>query len=329
MEDDKIPVEILPRDFRFSASYASRYHNCHGSARLHEAIPGFVHPEQNERGMKGEGTRLHKIFQEALSLPDRLYDTAKLLRNLALIRDPGRRKHLQNPTEFVTKWYLAEKSAPPLDCDFLLENLYTDVEEKNDGVGTGIFKTVGVPPRRIAFLAEALEYVADLIADMDPDSLEIFVEVKKKVEWLDTAPNTTVDLILKDKDTMHVLDLKSGEVSVSPVENEQLMYYGRTFGALDFEHVTLHILQRENIDNWRLTNKFLLDYTTKIQTSEQEILAGDLTLSPGDHCKFCPANPHTRGDKGNKACPAMMRVLYGERDVEAADAAIITEEDDL
>lgn len=34
------------------------------------------------------------------------------------------------------------------------------------------------------------------------------------------------------------------------------------------------------------------------------------TFSPGDHCKFCPANPHGRGAKGKPYCPAMMGLLY-------------------
>src|SRR5690606_36686613 len=67
-ENDIIPVP----GFRFSASYASRYHKCHGSARLEEAIQGFQHPERNENGMKGEGTKRHKIFEVALSSPETL-----------------------------------------------------------------------------------------------------------------------------------------------------------------------------------------------------------------------------------------------------------------
>ena len=35
-----------------------------------------------------------------------------------------------------------------------------------------------------------------------------------------------------------------------------------------------------------------------------------MALNPGDHCKFCAANPHTRGDKGTIMCPPMMDILY-------------------
>ena len=36
----------------------------------------------------------------------------------------------------------------------------------------------------------------------------------------------------------------------------------------------------------------------------------NLSLRPSDHCTFCPANPHTRGDKADMKCPAMMEMLY-------------------
>jgi hypothetical protein len=44
--------------------------------------------------------------------------------------------------------------------------------------------------------------------------------------------------------------------------------------------------------------------------ADRRIMRKELTLRPNDHCTFCPANPHTRGDKGNVMCPAMMNKLY-------------------
>ena len=46
------------------------------------------------------------------------------------------------------------------------------------------------------------------------------------------------------------------------------------------------------------------------KAAEAHILAGSTTFSPGDHCKFCPANPQGRGAKGKPYCPAMMSLLY-------------------
>lgn len=320
-------------DFRMSASYASRYNNCHGSANLAEAIPGFVHPERNDNGMKGEGTRLHKIFELSVS-GGRLREAAALLTEISTLWGPKRTAYLeQDEVAYLTNYFLKYKVAPPLEIADLKDCLLSykpvldeDGNPKKAPDGTELVVAAGTPPRRIQFVAEALNYVQDILDEMDADTLEVIVEAKKTVEWLKTTPKTTVDLVIKDKSTMHVIDLKMGEIEVSPIMNEQLMYYAKTFGADDYDTVKLHILQRQFTDDWILTPEVLDKWASEVQESEQAILDGDLRLSPGTHCTFCPANPHGRGDRGNKACPAMMTVLYGERDEAEADAAVL--EDD-
>lgn len=322
-------------DFRFSASYASRYNNCHGSANLSEAIPGFEYPERNNDGMKGEGTRLHKIFQEALSDPSNLLEKAVLLDELAELWGPKRTAYLeQSEKTYIVNWFLKHKTAPPFELSVLKEGLLqyvpaldTDGNQTKAEDGSPIFVARGVPPRRIAFIAEALRYVNDVIKTMSKESLEVLVEVKRTATWLSTRPKTTVDLIIRDDKTMHVMDLKMGDIEVSPIRNEQLMYYAATFDAFEYERVTLHILQRNYTDWWHLPLDLLREWVTTVQASERAIASGDLTLTPGEHCKFCPANPHGRGDKGNKACPAMMVVLYGERDQAESDAAVLEGDD--
>ena len=46
------------------------------------------------------------------------------------------------------------------------------------------------------------------------------------------------------------------------------------------------------------------------QQTEQKILTRDKTLSPSDHCTFCPAYPHSRSEKGRPLCPVTMQLLY-------------------
>ena len=48
----------------------------------------------------------------------------------------------------------------------------------------------------------------------------------------------------------------------------------------------------------------------KAKQAEQKIIAGDPTRTPSDNCTFCPANPHSRSDKGRPLCPEMMQLLY-------------------
>jgi len=323
-----VPIGDTVFDFRFSASYASRYNNCHGSANLEQAIPGFVHPEQNERGMKGEGTRLHKIFETAVSGGGDLRAKARLLRALAGLWGPKRTEKLQNPKEFLIWAFMLERKPPVMEAEdlapLLIEKrvLNPDKTPKLTPEGKEQVAVSSIPPRRIELLADSLEYVADIIDSMDEATLEIFVEKKVPATWLTTEPKTTVDLVIRDKNKMHVLDMKFGDILVSAMNNEQLMYYAATFmtreDGTNYEDITLHIMQRNNTNKWELPVAVHRAWMDKVIASEKAILDGDLSLSPGKHCEFCPANPHTRGDKGNRACPAMMDMLYGERDMAVA-----------
>ena len=325
-EDHPTRIDI---PFKLSASYVSRYSNCHGSANLALAIPGFEHPERNDNGMKGEGTRLHRIFEECLSDPSNLLEKSTLLKDIAALWGPKRVEFLKDEKKFIISWFMRFKTAPPIECPVLYDNLVQYVNVKDtDGNDTDTLVAKSVPPRRILFLAEALEYVHDLMQSMDEDTLELVSEATRTVDWLTTRPRTTVDLIVKDKERIHVIDLKMGDIEVSPINNEQLMYYAVTFGALDYDRVFLHIIQRNHTDWWEPPKKVLQTWMKTVQESEAAILAQDLTLSPGEHCKFCPANPHGRGDYGNKSCPAMLSLLYGEHNKVQADKDVLEYEDE-
>jgi hypothetical protein len=54
----------------------------------------------------------------------------------------------------------------------------------------------------------------------------------------------------------------------------------------------------------------LAEFMREAIAAQDSLLAGQLVFSPGDHCQFCPANPHSRAAKGTPMCPAMMQVLY-------------------
>jgi hypothetical protein len=325
-------------DFRFSASVASRYSNCHGSANLAEAIPGFEHPERNENGMKGEGTRLHSLFEHAMEKTDDLRAKAKLLRDVSSLHWTKYRPLLKDETKYITWWFIQHKTLPPIELSVLAPVILHEKPvldtDGNPKVVDGLITTViaGAPPRRIQFIADAIDYVADILdelKDKGADDIEVLIEAKRVADWLVSKPKTTVDLIVRSVklSIMYVIDLKMGELEVSPQENEQLMYYSKTFGADDYDTVVLVILQRNHIDDWTLVPKVFDKWVNKVLAAEQAIIEGDLTLTPGSHCQFCPANPHGRGDRGNKACPAMMTVLYGERDALEADEQVL--EDDI
>lgn len=159
--------------------------------------------------------------------------------------------------------------------------------------------------------SEAAVYMSELAARRRFTRL---VEEEMTADWLVSTPKTTADLVLFTKDEMHVVDLKTGKIPVDPVENKQLMYYGATYGhmAPKAKGIHLHIVQpwAGIMDSWFADTARIAQFMVDARAAEAAILAGDTTFSPGDHCTFCPANPHTRVAKGHPVCPAMQELLY-------------------
>lgn len=319
-----IPLGDTVFDFRLSASYASRYNNCHGSANLEQALPGFEHPARNDNGMKGEGTRLHQMFEDIVNSGKNFSDAASCLEWLAKFFGPRRAELIQNEVAYITEYFLTFKKAPPVDWNHV--QVLLQMVPSADAQGNPIMVQSNIPPRRIVFVAEALRKVQEIVDRLDPDTLEILVEVKVEAEWLTTRPKTTVDLIIRDHEESYVIDLKMGDIAVSPINNEQLMYYTQTHRRGN-EKVTLVILQRNNIKEWELPMAVLDAWVEGVQQSERDILAGDLTLTAGTHCTFCPANPVGRGDKGNVFCPVMLQLTFGKRDEAQADEDVLEDID--
>lgn len=143
---------------------------------------------------------------------------------------------------------------------------------------------------------------------------KILTEQTVPATWLQTQPKTTVDLVLYTQDEIHVIDLKWGRIPVEVHDNDQLMYYSACFLHLAplAKGVHQHIVQphADNMESVFVTATELGQWMAKAQAAEAAILAGDLTLHPSDHCTFCPANPHSRGDKGNTFCGPMLQLLY-------------------
>ena len=161
-------------------------------------------------------------------------------------------------------------------------------------------------------LAEALLYMSELRSQR---RFKVLSEHTFTAEWLQTRPTTTVDVVLYVQDELHIIDYKTGKIPVRPEENEQLLYY-----ALCAMHLapkatgaTLHIVQPwadTGCVSWFASAQRLSEFMDQAQQAEQKIIAGDPTRTPSDHCTFCPANPHSRGDKGTPLCPEMMQLLY-------------------
>lgn len=160
-------------------------------------------------------------------------------------------------------------------------------------------------------IADTMTYVAELRSTR---RFKVLIEEGVKATWLQTQPGTTADLVLYTRDELHILDTKTGRIPVSVHDNEQLLFYAVCFAPLAplAKGVTLHILQpwANNMESVFITTQELEVFMQAAIAAEKKILAGDTTFGPSDHCKFCPANPHSRGDKGKPLCPAMMQMLY-------------------
>lgn len=163
----------------------------------------------------------------------------------------------------------------------------------------------------IVMMARALEYVANIRSTR---KFQVLIETRVHATWLASNPVTMADLVLYTSDEIHVFDLKTGTMRVEVANNSQLMFYALCYAPLapKATGVTLHIVQpwADNVDSWFADTAALRDFRDEAVKADLEITAGVTTLSPGDHCTFCPANPHGRGLKGRPYCPAMMDVLY-------------------
>jgi hypothetical protein len=307
-------------ELKFSASRASKYHNCHASANLPAAIPGFV-VKPKERKAATSGTAQHEFFSRAL-LNGNHREIADMLMKLAAVRDTGkaRFKLIANERDYLVWWFMLEKRGPVIEHEHVRELLYWT--SLPDGSGQ---EQVGPKPIELRFIATALVYIADILQD---GGGELITEESRKATWLLTSPGTTVDVIIKQGKKMHVLDLKMGTIVVEVVENEQLLYYGKTFVYDEVEELELHIMQQKNLASWHITREYLESWAEQVQQSEDEILAGDLSFKVGKHCDFCPANPRSFGERGWPSCPVLAELLYGEKDAVAEEASMIDEEDE-
>lgn len=174
-------------------------------------------------------------------------------------------------------------------------------------------KTSNFTARDMLAAGKLITYIGELWSKR---RFKILSEHKMTAWWLATKPTTTADVILYTQDEIHVLDPKWGKILVEVANNAQLIYYAACAAPLapKAKGVWVHILQ-PRIDNMAavfITTTEIQKFIEDSSAAEAAIQAGDVTFNPGDHCTFCPANPHTRGAKGKPSCPAMMELLgYG------------------
>jgi hypothetical protein len=187
------------------------------------------------------------------------------------------------------------------------------------GVGTKrhtVFEAVNEEtPSNMKHMIDALQYMYEVRTRR---RFKVLTEHPMTADFLIGKPGTTADAIYYVEDEIHVLDPKTGKIPVEVIDNEQLMFYAICAAPLapKAKGVHVHIVQpwADNMNSWFVDTNRLLDFKQELIDAEKAIRSGDLTFGPSKHCTFCPANPHKRGDgKGHPLCPAMMDLLYPDR----------------
>lgn len=161
------------------------------------------------------------------------------------------------------------------------------------------------------YVAKVIEYVATVRAQR---RWNVLIEEKVVADWLPSAPTTTADLVFYVADELHVIDFKWGKIPVEVVDNKQLLHYARSYAHLAprAKGVTVHIVQPYAgvFEDWFIDTATLFAFEQAAIAADAAIQAGSVTFGPSDACMFCPAYPHSRGDKGKPLCPATMALLY-------------------
>lgn len=175
-------------------------------------------------------------------------------------------------------------------------------------------QVMGLGATDLRKFSEAVSYIATL---RQTRRFHTLIEQPITADWLKTKPGTTADLVLYTQDEIHVIDLKTGRIPVSPFENKQLMYYAVSYGHLapKAKGVTMHIVQpwAGVMESWYADTAKLQLFMTEAKDAEFSInVLNDRTFGPSDSCMFCPANPRSRGKKGHPLCPALMQMYYPE-----------------
>lgn len=138
----------------------------------------------------------------------------------------------------------------------------------------------------------------------------------------------TCDFVSIDKDTnsIHIIDLKTGRVEVSPENNTQLMIYalGAFYSLSDRAQgkdwtFYLHIYQPliNNIGFSAMTKAELLKFGDRLKKAVDDIKSGNLSYTPSEAaCKYCPNNSNCKAlnDKVYASIYKMLEVDPGNVD---------------
>ena len=152
---------------------------------------------------------------------------------------------------------------------------------------------------------------------IDPDAVQVYINYVRGVSERGSKTHIelplgngwrphpfyygTADAVIVGDDWLEVIDLKFGAgLSVGPVENRQLMYYGVGAYKEVADHLTddskvyLTIVQpraaSEPVKTWETTVGELRKWSREVLVHGMRLAeSGEGEFVTGDHCRFCPA----------------------------------------
>ena len=153
---------------------------------------------------------------------------------------------------------------------------------------------------------QKMQPALDLLDKLDPDgAMKLAIETRVGFGKFLPGAFGSCDVLGRLGSTAYIIDWKFGDgIAVDAEENEQLMYYAAAAmrtpevawvfdGAVAIECV---IIQPPVIRQWTTTPARIKAFEKELKRAVKVASLPDAKLTPGDHCRFCPAKP---------TCPAM------------------------
>lgn len=187
-------------------------------------------------------------------------------------------KSLEFDTEFVETPYTVRGS---------LLHEYAEMMIKNKNVDT--FKET----HRITDYEEYLiqSYVDAVWNEKDLiGANKLIVEEKRNITLYDNSINLIIDTLLVGKDTVSIIDLKTGNNDIDPNNNEQLLFYAYSIvnDYKDVKEFRLSIFQKGKLKTTVVSLDEVLDFFMSKFFIFEKIKNNDLEYNPSDKaCKYC------------------------------------------
>lgn len=122
------------------------------------------------------------------------------------------------------------------------------------------------------------------------NSTSIKIENRMSINLFDFKINMVIDTLILSRDTASIIDLKTGNVTVEVIENEQLYFYALAV-ALKYSGIKKFrnsIFQKGKMKTNELTRAQVLDFFLSKEDTFEQIRNNKLTYNPSDEaCKYC------------------------------------------